>query len=202
MNKMMLVPFSMQRSQQTPLMTQISSLDDEMQKILKDLSLTPDVKFKLYNQVLHKYSTLMQEQNKPIQVEIKETKPAVTKNEYVLEKVKKNLPKGKLDAGTRLANFLTNSNSISWNDKNELVIDGTLIPHSNIESILNYASRDVRRDPPRGWDTFLRWLADENVPKSAIGNRKGRQQIDDIISPVPLMPSLSDETPKRWESLY
>jgi len=188
--KMILVPADMfgqfqQPTNSSPLVSQISNLDDEMKMVLNDINLSADVKHKLYNQLLQKYANLKKEQNKPIQVEIKESIAPTKKNEYILEKIRKRLPKSKLEVGKRLMKVIENSDRLNWNDKNELVVDGKTFPNSNIESLYSYAARDVRREPPRGWDTFAKWIVDENVPRSAIGNRKGWEYVERIISPIP-----------------
>jgi len=203
--KMVLVPYDMMTQlqyQQTPLISQINSLDAEMEKILADSTLTSDIKHKLYNQILHKHSTFQNEQNKPVKLEVTETQPPRKKNDHFLEEIRRRLPKSKHAVGNRLSKIIANNDSIDWNDKNELVINGKTIPHSNIESLFSYASRDVRREPPRGWDAFANWVIEANVPASAIGNKSGWQYIENIISPIPHMSPLTEDDSPFAKPVY
>ena len=195
--KMLIVP----ARDDAPIKNQINQLDEEMQKILKDKRLSPDAKWKLYNQVLHRHNVLQAEKNKPFQVEIKQTVESMPDKRF-LEEVKTRLPPSKRLAGSRLLEHIEKAKNFSWNDKKEMVIDGRPIPHTNLESLVNYAIRDVRRSPPRGWEYFAKWVADVNLPQSVIANKRGREYINALVSPLRQPNFDVEESPLRWASKY
>ena len=72
---------------------------------------------------------------------------------------------------------------IKFNDKGEIYSDeGTLIPGSRLEDLIQHAVRDRRRNmTPEGWSEFLKILHDHNVPKSML-NRNTLDEMDAISS--------------------
>ena len=177
--KMMLVP----TSDEVPLKTQINLLDKEMGKILNDSNLPPDAKWKMYSQALHNHRLLKAEKNKPMKIEIKETVEPKADTHY-LEELKSRMPLSRRVPASRLLDHVSRAKNLTWNEKKELIIDGRVIPATNLESLINYASRDMRKNPPRGWENFAKWVHDENIPLSAIANKRGQAYISNLHSPI------------------
>lgn len=208
MKKMVLVPYDFMEkinSQRTPLLSQISHLETEMQKIMSDKTIPADVKVKLYNQVLHKHSTLQSEHTKPVQLEISNNKDI--KNDTLLRELQERMPKSKQSQVKRLIKTIMDNGNIKWNDRQEVIIDGTTLPNSNIESLVDFATRDVKGEPPSGWTNFLKWLADVNVPPSALGNKRSRIGLKNLLSPLPHLnfeatPTVSQTGSGKWYTVY
>lgn len=61
-------------------------------------------------------------------------------------------------------------NGIEWTDNKELILsNGVIIPHSNIVDLIKEAlvgTRKRQRTIPIGWQDFLKTLATLNIPKS------------------------------------
>jgi hypothetical protein len=55
----------------------LSALDREISKILQDKSLPTDNKLALYNQILYKHKKIIEERDKPYELEIRDLEPPV-----------------------------------------------------------------------------------------------------------------------------
>ncbi len=137
----------------------MSNLDREMHKILNNKSLPADQKVVQYNQVLHQYRRMMNEQTKPYQLELFEPPPPLPAVETpsvakqpeelgVENSIVKNVPnKWRRQAGLLLQHAQKNP-YMKWSDSGEMIIDGNKIVGSNIEDLINEFSRESRvREP-------------------------------------------------------
>ncbi len=190
--KMALVPAELAHAQQVaePTRVQLNLLDEEMKKVL-DSTFPADVKFKLYNHILHQHGEMSDELKKPVKVEIKEEVVTATKEKTQLpiERLMRGMPEKKKRSANLLLDHLTEG-SITFNDRNELVsASGEAVDGSNLIDLFHYANRDLSRTPPPGWEQFRHMLYTTNAPTAAISNRN------------------LYKTPQRgrgvkWESLY
>ncbi len=204
---MALVPADLVNQAPKPADVQVSTLDQEMRRILDDPSLPAEIKFKMYNQALHQHNEIKAESRKPVEIPIKEVKGA-KKPRLPLERMMKGIPDKKSEQAAILADFLQQHTLL--NDRNELIVNNSPLPGSNITDLFHYATRDLIRPPPPGWEEFYAMLKRENVPREAIGNRKLNYLGIVPESPAtPRQPPPAD-TPRRpqrgrgfkWESLY
>ena len=62
------------------------------------------------------------------------------------------------------------SDVISWNDNGQLVLDGSIIPNSNIVDLVNDAMRKRKVFYPEHSNTFAKALAKINVPEDYVRN--------------------------------
>ena len=95
---------------------------------------------------------------------------------------------------------------IKFNDKGEIYSDdGTLVPGSRLEDLIQHAVRDRRRNLiPTGWSEFLTLLKDHNVPKSTL-NRDTLDEMEGDVTPaspvkIKLEPSFRQKSPDRETS--
>ena len=84
--------------------------------------------------------------------------------------------------------FDTLESFIKFNEKGEIYSDdGTLIPGSRLEDLIQHAVRDRRRNlTPTGWSDFLTVLHDHNVPKSIL-NRNTLDELEGKVTPIPTL---------------
>ena len=62
------------------------------------------------------------------------------------------------------------SDVISWNDNGQLVLEGSVIPNSNIVDLVNDAMRKRKGFNPEHSSTFAKALTKINVPEDYVGN--------------------------------
>lgn len=225
-NKMILVPHEALGENESAT-KYISTLDEDMMKILNDKKLPIDAKVQLYNQALRRYQTARYDSEKPVKLDIfdkstptpevtakveSEPEPIAFENE-VLSTVPKTYQK---QAGL-LLKYIYKNPHMKWSSKGEMIIDGNKIAGSNIVDLINDCARVRKTDPAVGSDVFLKNLIDENIPKELIVNKKRLSLLQDEIFASPEGPSPSKSlspTPKSkhkhnkktrvhpWESLY
>ena len=82
------------------------------------------------------------------------------------------MPQAKAPYADRLLEFLKEHEGIiRWGDNFELLDAGVPIEGADLRALVHYASRDMYREPPAGWDTFLKLLRDNEVPNLALGSK-------------------------------
>ncbi len=166
--------------QASPIAMQLSRLDSEMKKIVDDTSVPDDVKFKLYNHVLHQHGKLKSEAERPHEIQLKKVKEKLTApSAHTLIARAGEIPDTKRDAAMKLAAFLEQSDELAWTDKGELLLDGMPVEGSNIHDLFDFTARNRTMEaPPIGFRRFYDKLYASHVPLSAIGNRnlKARNQ--------------------------
>ena len=95
--------------------------------------------------------------------------------------------------------FETVESFLKFNDKGEIYSDdGTIVPGSRLEDLIQHAVRDRRRNlTPTGWTDFLTVLHDHNVPKSIL-NRNTLDELEGKVTPTPTVKT--EPTRKRKAS--
>ena len=101
--------------------------------------------------------------------------------DYIRQSVTVNTPKPFQNRAKAL--FQSMENFLKFNDRGELIDEeGSVIPSSRIEDLIQHAVRDRRRGnkTPIGWKQFLNLLHEHNVPKSNL-NRYTLDEIDKMV---------------------
>ena len=62
------------------------------------------------------------------------------------------------------------SHNISWNDNGQLVLEGSIVPNSNIVDLVNDVMRKRKCFNPEHSSTFAKALAKINVPEDYLKN--------------------------------
>jgi hypothetical protein len=170
--KMALVPHGMveQLFQKQQLMTdepieQLSSLDSDLHRILKDTTLPSDQKAKLYNQALERFSVMRHKHIDPAPVEQPEEEP----DHDVLSGV----PKQYMNRAHALYKKVRTIPGMKWNDQGEMVYNGERVPGSNIVDLIHTFVKPGRRNgmKPVGWRVFGQRLLEGGVPRTLITNK-------------------------------
>ncbi len=184
---MALVPADLLK-QSKPSDVQLDRLDVEMKKILEDNTIPSDLKYKLYNHVLHQHGQIDTEARKPVEIPIKKVSMGAPR--MPTETLLKSVPQTKQQVATNLIDFLqSNSQGIRFNERNQLMVDGTPLDGSNLVDLFSHAVRDKKTDVPVGWNEFFRLLKDHNVPRVALGNRNILGNPEPPVSPFRTPPS-------------
>ena len=90
---------------------------------------------------------------------------------------------------------------ISWNDNGQLVLEGTIVPNSNIVNLVNDVMRKRKGFNPEHSSTFAKALLKINVPKDYVRNPdridsiRWYRRLQDSHAPRPSFVSESVEAP-------
>ena len=133
--KMAVIPISMldrlhQQQQLTDApLAHMSDLDQQMTSIMNDRQLPPDIKLKQYNQVLNRYMTIRENEiRKPVSVQVVgPEQPSSTKYPEPYDIIG-TMPQNYRNKARTLLESIKRNPDISWNDKDELLYKGNVIP--------------------------------------------------------------------------
>ncbi len=183
-SKMVMVPqdaytnlLSQQKQLYSPVVNQLSSLDQELQAILADPNLSSDAKYHRYMAVFGRYQNFKSQQMKnatvqmpvaPMQPEMDVPPPAdlpIREQQLI-----GSLPFNVRRKGKMLLNHIkSDPDHFKWQKSGELVVDGTPVPASNITDLFHYATRDRKTaKSPAGFKEFKKLLDETNVPREAL----------------------------------
>ena len=138
----------------------LSSLDTDMSNILTDPYLTDDKKVQRYTSAQTRYNLM----NAP---ESREESPEITEKRIPSD-VLASLPKNLKSKGNRLLDFIKNDPDINFNERGELIVDGSTIANSHASDLVNHVLKKSKV-PPIGWNLFKNKLQRMNVPRSLLG---------------------------------
>ena len=199
--RMVVVPESLlskvrhqQNVQGSPLTQKLSSLDSEMDQVLRRTDLEEDEKVQLYNQTLQRYLNFYeQRKDQPLKVKVEshpsvpirtevqnrsmmnndggETKPDEIENE-VLQTVPKTL---KAKASHIMNKIKKNKDVMHWNGKGELVYHGETIPGTHVVDLIRDVVKERKSFDPNGWQFFARGLAKLNLPFDWFSNDRRKE---------------------------
>jgi hypothetical protein len=182
--KMVMVPqdaysslMSQQKQMYSPVVNQLSNLDQELQSIMSNQNIPSDAKYHHYRQVFGRYQQLRNQQ-------FPQSTPNFTKmstdtqtfNDFAAKGLPiderhliETLPKpSRRKAKILLDHLKQNDRSFQWLDSGELVADGTTIHGSNISDLIHHVTRNrPTARTPEGSEQFSELLDKTNVPKEA-----------------------------------
>ncbi len=191
--KMALVPqellerLNQQNLEPSPATKATNVLDTEMKDILDRRDISEDEKVKLYNQILSRYLTFDNQRKQPL--EMKLTEPTLEQtfkpehdpsdkktttsgqSQVIEDDVIDSVPRTLRKKAERLLKHLKfDQDVVDWNQKGEVLVDGTVIQGSHLVDLINDALRKRKNFNPKGWEKFNKALAVLNTPKDLIGN--------------------------------
>ncbi len=182
--KMVMVPqdaysslLSQQKQMYSPVVNQLSNLDQELQSIMSNPNIPSDVKYHHYRQVFGRYQQLRNQQFPQMPPNVTKMSTDVqTYNDFPAKQLPiderhliETLPKpSRRKAKILLDHLRQNEQSFQWLDSGELVADGTPIRGSNISDLVHHVTRNRPTvKSPEGSEEFSELLEKTNVPKEA-----------------------------------
>ena len=138
----------------------LSSLDTDMSNILTDPYLSDDRKVQRYTSAQTRYNLMNAPANFDESVENGE--------KGIPSDVLASLPKNLKSKGNRLLDFIKNNPDINFNERGELIVDGSTIANSHASNLVNHVLKKSKV-PPIGWNLFKDKLQRMNVPRSLLG---------------------------------
>ena len=174
-----------QNVQTSPLTQKLSSLDSDMDEILRNKELSDDVKLQRYNQILQRYLNFYSQRNdQPLQIKVESTLPREQEqeeipqdeNNIVEQEVIDTVPKTmKSKARLILNKMKSNKDIMHWNERGELIYHGKVIPSTHIVDLVRDVVKGRKSFDPNGWQFFSRGLARMNTPHDWIGNEQRKE---------------------------
>ena len=143
----------------TPKDKVLTSIEGEMSNILNDESIPEDVKAKLYSSAQSRFLKI----EHPQWGETTAVTKTLNSPDFVLD----TLPQKLVERAKPLTSILKNTNRVSINDKNELLIDGDVIPGSNATELY----LDILKKRPNtssGYDRFEQLLQESGTPSDIL----------------------------------
>ena len=184
--KMILVPHdSVARMHDTVAPTpqsQMSSLDTEMNYIMRKQYADDSEKWKKYNETLQRYLHFAKESRKPITFEIEsktdEKSEGNQTNSAMRQQLMAAMPKTYKDHAVKIYDYLVRDGSpVTWDSTGQVSIQGNLIRQSNIIDLISDLTRSRKSFVPVGVDKFVDVLAQMNIPLDFIGNEHRRTAV-------------------------
>jgi hypothetical protein len=184
--KMVLVPHeSVARLQEKPTaptpQSQMSSLDSEMDQIMRKKYVDDSEKWKQYSETLQRYLHFAGENRKPISIELEppEDKQDTVKNDNALrDQLGSVMPKTYKAAGLKIYDYLSSDTSpVRWDSTGTVSISGAPLPSSNIIDLISDLTRSRKNFEPYGVEKFVQALAQMNIPLALVANERRRTTI-------------------------
>lgn len=88
------------------------------------------------------------------------------------------VPKQNRREAAAILNHIEKSPHLSWNEKGELLVENSIVPHTHVSDLLKDAFYNYKHWTPEGVETFYRELAKSNLPASHIKNPERRALLE------------------------
>ena len=195
--KMVMVPqdaytnlVSKQKQMYSPVVNQLSNLDQELQTIVTNPNLSSEVKYHQYMNIFKRYQTLRNYNQETtaapvlpdepqLHEQVVEEQPEQPISVTVERRLLDGLPKQVRRKGKLLIDHVkANPERFKFLKSGELVAQGEAIPGSNITDLFHYSTRNrTTVEAPPGFEEFEELLMESNVPREATGINDPPHQI-------------------------
>lgn len=95
-----------------------------------------------------------------------------------IEDLLTSVPKQTRRDAAAILNHLRKSPHLSWNEKGELMVGSSVVPHTHVSDLLKDAFYSYKHWTPEGLETFYRELAKSNLPTGLIKNPERRALLE------------------------
>ncbi|KAK3925217.1 Torsin-1A-interacting protein 1 [Frankliniella fusca] len=189
--------------------TQLNTLDSEMENIMRKKYADDSLKWKLYNEALQRYLHFKGEQTKPVQISISSVNGEENETTSIREQLAEALPKTYKAAALRLYDYLSRADSkVTWDSSGVVSLNNQPVPHSNIIDLISDLTRSRKNFEPIGKENFVKALSLTNIPLELIPNEKRRNAIilarnqggGGAVVPITKRRVSKTHTPKRLTS--
>ena len=159
----------------------LRDLDAEMTSILDRADVNVSEKVRLYNQTLLRYNDMTKIlANKPTRVVVVNDEKVANEDNKEEEndttsEIVSTMPKS-LQMKARMLTARIKK-MVDWNDRAELLHEGTAIPGSNITDLVHDLVRRRKTFERIGWQQLASQLRGSNIPMELVGNVARRQHI-------------------------
>jgi hypothetical protein len=198
-NKVVVIPEEMWHATETrlkmePMRKSLNEIEHAIEKLLDDENIVDSDKIKLLIQLQQRYNRIYDTRTRNLEVNIKEeqSKPSQLQTNELITTMPKLLQK-KAD---HILNYIRDSDHLGWNQNRQLVVNGEVIPNSNIIDLVRHLiDSGGKRDHPKGWQLFKEKISELNVPTYLLAKHV---LMSDITAPphIDTKPPLTDLSPK------
>ncbi|KAK3924464.1 50S ribosomal protein L5 [Frankliniella fusca] len=133
-----------------PTETQLSSLDSEMERILRKKYADDSLKWKLYNAALQRYLHFKNESKKPVRISVEDFSLDDTGDTALIrQQLVAAMPKTYKAAALRLYDYLSTTGSrVTWDSSGLVSLEGTPVTNSNIIDLISDLTRSRKNFEP------------------------------------------------------
>lgn len=196
----------------------LSSLDQEMGRILKLKNVSDDEKWLQYKQVLARFLHFAGELRTPVTLPIVEdlqpdnkpqsvqdstnttmsstTTTKVEDTDLIKIQILKAVPKLSRNNAELMYDSLNSAGIITWDKLGSVTVNGRKIIGSSIIDLISDVVRNRKDTSPVGWETFAEVLKELNIPQEYISNVRRRTFIHQLQANQTTTP----RTPMRRQS--
>ena len=170
----------------------VRSLQEGMQKLLNNPTVSDEEKAKLYGHYLQEYLTM---KNKQTQVYRSAAAPqpsptpapapgaspagptasgaaaAPGVDDAIEREILLSVPKTMQKQASMLVERIKQDPRLDWNKRGELVVQGASVPNTNVVDLVNDVLRKRKGFDPVGWEIFARQLRRSNIPQDIVRNQ-------------------------------
>ena len=167
---------SQQKQLYSPVVNQLSNLDQELQSIIANPNLSTDSKYQQYANVFGRYQTLRNQLHPQIPAQAaavnSQEPPPVVQLPVEEQQLLNGLPQTIRRKGRILIDHIKKQpRHFQFQQSGELMFDGKPIPASSFVDLVHHATRTrPTLGPPVGFEHFLNLLDETNVPKEALSD--------------------------------
>lgn len=205
MRKMRLVPedvFSMLQRREvqksTPELDAVVRIDHEMERILKNKDLPLEQKMAQYTAALNEYKNFREKvgfgEKPAAEATIIQTSENTGKDTSPVSLISA-IPKSHRGKAEKLLDHLKKSGRVTWDKNNSLIVDGKLLPNTNLQQLVYDSVAENKKSQPVGWREFTKTLNEIGVPESIRGNKRRRREFSKENQPPDTATNAMDALP-------
>ena len=190
-----------------PTLRELNSTEQQMDNaLLKSKGSVKEIN-KLLNQ-RNIYADKFQNYHPPQTSVIREPESQRRDTDIWEEKIIDTLPKTTKQLGHSLLSHIKSSQKINWNDRGQVIIDGNLIPNTNILDLVHSVIRIRKtKSPPVGSREFTRALTELNTPSELFRNQPVESSANKRIILTATRrrseePAIKRKKTFNWDELY
>ena len=162
----------------------MGAYDQKLEDVLELSDLPADTQMKLFDQQAQRWHTYQEKQNQPLPVtmnvvpqdqqDLKDgAQVGVPKSskDGVEEDILESVPKSMRVKARWLLQRMKRSDVLNWNDKGELLIDGTAVPGTHLVDLIKDMVHKRKRVPnATSWQEFATGLRQLHIAQEVVGN--------------------------------
>lgn len=166
-----------------PQLNAMERLDRQMVEKLQDSTETDDEKAKSYVEAFQDFLTFKNQYIQGISRKVANEQPPSTVWPHgkgiSTSDIAKSVPKHLRTKAERLAEMLKEKGTVTWDERNRLIVDGKPVEGTNIIDLINDALRRRKTFKPEGRSHFAHQLRRLNAPRELVGNEDYWKGSDD-----------------------
>ena len=182
----------------TPKDRAMTSMEYNMNDILNDDRLPPDLKAKLFSSAQTRYLAVDAPDPTSVKAPVPTQRAKEEKETVDPETLLESLPKNLRAKAKRLVDFIGEKTDVEFKTNGEIILDGKTISNSNAtELIKNVLGKGTGSSP--GLNKFVAALKDANAPKEFLKSHARKSSVSEESVATRSKTEKKKQIPPRWE---